>query len=175
MPKTITRNKTSISLESRPPESQGKARQTVWRGFVVIANFFYQTPCSVAILTIIGLAMRLLYPSISLPMLLLSGSILVSRLVLKCLNSYNFTSLKVKEMTLKSNDFATRYPNIQLLAFVISVAISPFFPLASGIMAVIDGGFCGILIEVNIAERQLKRANPYKLENHSETMKKIIE
>lgn len=170
---TASTDSSSTSYVSNESTPDPKSKSICWRGIKFTMFFAYDTPSSIAILVITGIALRNFIPFLSVPCFGISISILATRVVLKVLSRYNITALqKIKS---QASEFTNKYPNIELITFLFSAAISSISFIAGYITAGAAGVLSGILLDVRIAEkRQQMTASSQKSADKISAMEKLI-
>ncbi len=135
------------------PSASFSIKQTCWKGCYDTANFFYETPTTVAWFIISGIALRTLFPFMGPPFFGISLAILATRLVLKGVKAYNLDLLLyVKDKA----EIFEKFPILQIIGFIFSLAISGLISYWLGfIVAGAVGVISGIFIQTHIVEQQL--------------------
>lgn len=148
-------------------------KRTMWRGMVIASEFIYETPSYVAGLVIVGIALRILFPFITAPILGMTVSILVTRLVAKTAKLYNFAWLdKVKY---EASKLSVKYPYIQIIGFIFATTLSIFSATLGLISSTAVGMYCGVLIEINVIKKKQTMKQSYKVDHYLPELAKLIE
>lgn len=158
----------AASVNDQPKKEPQSA---IWKGFLVVVNFFYEIPAKVAALAAAGLALLIFFPAAAPPFLGISCSILITRLAIKILDAYHFKI--IKDIEKKACELNQKYPKLQIIAFIGALVICSISHVFGFVIGAAIGVFSGILIGIDHCKhlQECKRAD---LKNPSyQTLNKI--
>jgi len=141
---TFQHAQTSHGYESKHPTFVEKIKD----GFRKAGTFIYETPVWVVASTIIGIAFLIFYPSYAAPFLGVAGATILTRLVVKLIETYNPEQLKIFRE--KMFEFQQKHPYIQYLAFVTSLVVTAFCPIGGAVISSAAGIYKGMVVEIDI-------------------------
>lgn len=122
-------------------------------------NFVYQTPGIIQASLVCGVALAVLFPPLAPPFLGVAASTVLSRLVIKIMDSYNrLTLAKIKE---RVSNFHQQYSKVQYIAFLVALFAFAVNPFAGLLLSCGVGVYKGILVENTIckSKEQTRREN----------------
>lgn len=122
-------------------------KPVIWHGFkVVICYFFYETPSMVIGVAIGGIVMHPFIPQLAMACYFFAIASLVIRHLVK-LSPIFHSKLEhlIKE---KAWEIKKKYPYLQTAMVILSLAVACLLPTLSISLAIVSGGFSGIVLEV---------------------------
>jgi hypothetical protein len=143
---------TPFARSSDEPTCCQRFKKTMWRGLVVVANFLYEIAAKVVLFVLLGVAAHLLFPVIALPFYAMAGGIFLTRLVVKILDRYDFTSLN--NFKDKVRGFVNNWSYLQIIVFVVALAACFLSPIPGIIIAGLLGCVNGLIIGAEAVKHQ---------------------
>lgn len=154
---TIQRTEQRDSFYTGETSQPKRKDSIIWRGFLVVFNFFYETPAKVIGIAVAGVACHFFCPNLAPFFLALAATTLASKLVVKCLSRYKIK--QIENIERKACQLAENHPIIRLIVFVSLAVAAFFFPIPGLIVGCCLGVFNGIVIEFEYYKKvqQVKR------------------
>lgn len=136
------------------PTEVNRRSSVVWRGVKVVMDFFYKVPLAVLATAVAAVVCHLLYPTLAVPLYVITTSTYFSKLVLKVA-----IRLKCKPMERAELYFwkmKRRFPKVQFIAFIAMLVVSCLIPILGIIAAGVLGLLNGFVIDIEYNKSRLK-------------------
>ncbi len=148
-----------------------KFREKLWDGFIVTTKSFGETSLDVLGYVILGVAMKILFPPFAIPLFVLAGSILATRLVIKLSNLYNLEF--VQSVRMKARLLEAKFPYIHVAFFAGALAVSVFSGFVSAIIAAPTGVYTGVIVDMNFSDDRKRRKQSSGFSTHTKGIESI--
>lgn len=145
----------------------------LWRGIKVTFNFFYETPAVVIGVTIAAIASHFFIPVLAPTLYTLAVTSMISKLVVKLCGRLNYKFLAKVESS--AWNFKVKYPRIQTIAIIITIAAGYILPWCGVILALALGVYSGIINEIEYYKKMQKVTKEAQETMRHEIMHLIIE
>jgi hypothetical protein len=151
-----------------------KKESVFWRGFKVTCNFFYETPAMVFGIVIAGVIAHFVIPQLAMTCYALAIASLLSKLFVKISSSVDLKFFdRVEEWAW---GIKKKIPYIQTVLIIISLVVSYFIPVVGVCIAVVIGGYNGIIFEIEFCKKLqlVHKENIEDQKNHDELMAILV-
>lgn len=142
----------TASSPSKGPIVHKKKESILWRGLKVAALFFYEMPFMVVGLAVAGIASHIFCPIFAGPLYALTGSTILSKLVIKVLGALKCKGLSAIERA--AWRLKEKFPKIRLISLIFVLAVGYVAPIGGIILAIILGGYNGSIMEIELCKKE---------------------
>lgn len=112
------------------------------------ASFIYETPLSIVVSAVAGVAACVFAPSLAPPLLALAGTAMLARVAVKVIERYNLKlSNKINE---KMDEIESKYGSLYYMAFTVTILVSAMFPTMGIALGVGIGAYKGMVVELEV-------------------------
>ena len=112
-------------------------------------------PLSIVATAVAGVAACLFAPSLAAPLLALTGAVILTRVAVKALESYNL-DLFIK-FNIQMNETDSKYGNLYYMAYAVSILFSTMLPAISLALGIGAGIYKGLIVQIQI--QKIKQDN----------------
>lgn len=135
-----------ISFDYKPKNSD--FGEKIKDGFRKAGTFIYETPLWVVASAIIGIAFLIFYPPYAAPFLGVVGATVLTRIVVKIIETFNPKQLKISRENIFK--FQQKHPYILYLAIITSLVVTAFCPIGGAVISSTVGIYKGMVVEIDI-------------------------
>lgn len=110
------------------------------------SSLLNEIPFEAAAFAVAGLALQFFFPSLSAPLFGISIALASTKLVLKFLDRYD--NVKLLRITKEACKLNKSYPNLQLVGFIASLALSLLSQNVGFVVGIAVGAFGAVILDI---------------------------